>query len=866
MSKLWCYLIFLTWISYLLSTGLLIFIDGFFLNRVARTEHSECTNCSSEGICEAEKIFKKFRDSTVTCLEPRSRVVLLVVDALKYEFLEWHDEEGSSSTYHRNRIPVVHRLLKKYPQNSRLYKFIADPPTTTMQRLKGITTGTLPTFIDVGSNFATESVEEDNLIDGIGKRGVVFMGDDTWTSLFPGKFIRQFPSPSFNVWDLDTVDREVRNRMTFELKKKDWSLLVAHTLGVDHCGHKHGQRHPEMARKLGETNVLIKEISEAIDDDTMMIVIGDHGMTESGDHGGDSPNEVEAGMFVYSKLPLISGFKNEDTKSVNQIDLVPTLASILGIPIPFSNIGTIIIDCLPKRNNKSDDHPWFAAHALWNNVLQTKTYIDAYSKESFLFTDDQLEQLNDMYNIVKKQATQVRDLESFQAFAKSSKSYLKLIRDLCAEIWVQFDAGLMSKGLVLVFCTLFFTYLLVNGVPEERMNKIMDSHFLLFAVGTIVVTSVTIYGLYKAKIIDEYKNTNFFATGAVSMALLVIVVVQSWDSISSTWYNGIRKQKINYLPRGILLLMFCGLFSNSYIVEEDKVLSFLLVTMIALLIYNAIDEDTNIIDYNNDRKIKTGKGLANPRGNKNLLILLGFVACAAIRVSSYFWRCREEQDQEACTNLTGKVGYSKPEGFERLVLTVSLIILALHVTVVRIWLKNCGNLSGFSTSITVVKYCPGVIVVCIGCYWVLQLLPKDAKVKLAVSAQVNALPGIVYFFVILGVLVLYAKPLGVYLMPRRSESINVYEGENIVPRLFDRVKELFYTNKTKEEPEIPVVYGLGTVYSAAFISLSVFITLVWALLLGHNLSLGAFMMFATCTAVLGVVAMERFRNADSVGE
>ena len=31
-----------------------------------------------------------------------------------------------------------------------------------------------------------------------------------------------------------------------------------------------------------------------------MLVFGDHGMTKTGDHGGDSLDEVQAGLFVYS--------------------------------------------------------------------------------------------------------------------------------------------------------------------------------------------------------------------------------------------------------------------------------------------------------------------------------------------------------------------------------------------------------------------------------------------------------------------------------------------------------------------------------------------------------------------------------------
>lgn len=68
---------------------------------------------------------------------------------------------------YENNLPVFHRLLKEQPQNTRLLKLVADAPTTTLQRLKGITTGSLPTFIDIGSNFATAEINEDNIIDQV---------------------------------------------------------------------------------------------------------------------------------------------------------------------------------------------------------------------------------------------------------------------------------------------------------------------------------------------------------------------------------------------------------------------------------------------------------------------------------------------------------------------------------------------------------------------------------------------------------------------------------------------------------------------------------------------------------------------------
>lgn len=87
---------------------------------------------------------------------------------------------------------------------------------------------------------------------------VVFIGDDTWTNLYPNRFTRSYSYYSFDTRDLDTVDIEVVTHLYPELKRNDFSLLVAHFLGVDHCGHRYGPYHSEMSRKLNEMNEVIE--------------------------------------------------------------------------------------------------------------------------------------------------------------------------------------------------------------------------------------------------------------------------------------------------------------------------------------------------------------------------------------------------------------------------------------------------------------------------------------------------------------------------------------------------------------------------------------------------------------------------------
>ncbi|XP_017761013.1 PREDICTED: GPI ethanolamine phosphate transferase 3 [Eufriesea mexicana] len=862
MSKLWNYLIFQGWMSYLMAAGLLIFTSGFLLNRIARPERAECKYCTDSD-CTIEQLLQNPEIAAITCVKRKSRVVLLVVDALRYDFAYWYNDSGSTSSYYRNKLPIIHELLQSQPMNSRLYKFIADPPTTTMQRLKGLTTGSLPTFIDIGSNFASENINEDNLVDQNADKGIVFMGDDTWINLFPGKFKRQFPSPSFNVWDIDSVDKDVRYRIFFEMKKKDWSLLIAHILGIDHCGHKHGANHPEMTRKLNDTNTLIREIIGSLEEDTVLFVVGDHGMTESGDHGGDSNNEIEAAMFVYSMVPLVK--YNSSSNTVNQIDLVPTLASILGTPIPFSNLGSVIIDSVPSstKNGKLENDLWYLLLSMWRNIAQTKRYMNVYSRDSYSFSNEQLQNLENMYNHLFQQIRSITTIDEFESFIINSKNYFKLLKDTCSEVWVQFDSNLMSKGLFLMFSALFFFYLFITGIPENRMSKIFQSSFSQYSILTNLITALIVSFLFFFGIVEEFKNTTLFATGTVSIVLLVLLIAKNWDVISLTWYDYRKIKKLMYVTKVVLFLTICSLFSNSYIIEENNVLSFLIVTLLWLLMFNLKKENTN---ENSERKTKPFLKSQTKSSLKTVIIVTGLVACISIRLSYYFWRCREEQQTRVySTFIIGKTGSITSDNLERILLAITLIILALYITIIRLWLQNCGNLSGFSPSVLVGQYCPVVIGVCMGCYWVLQRLPKFVKAKYALSWQVNTLPNIVYALSLFAIFILYYRPLSIFLLPKKKESINIYHNENIVPRLFEKIKESIYRKKIDVD-QTPVVYGLGTAYSAAFVSLSVFLMLLYSLLLGDILSPSTFLMFICCASVLGLSAIERYKNANSISE
>ena len=75
--------------------------------------------------------------------------------------------------------------------------------------------------------------------------------------------------------------------------------MIAHLIGLDHAGHAFGTKHPKLEEKLLDVEDIVERIIEKMDDDTTLVVFGDHGMTPEGSHGGSSELEMRTVVFAY---------------------------------------------------------------------------------------------------------------------------------------------------------------------------------------------------------------------------------------------------------------------------------------------------------------------------------------------------------------------------------------------------------------------------------------------------------------------------------------------------------------------------------------------------------------------------------------
>ncbi len=306
---------------------------------------------------------KLYRDSCSEAIpHTYDRLVFVLIDALREDFV-YKDS---------SRFSFVNQMLNEDPRHAIGLIAKARAPTVTMPRLKALTAGTPPIFLDLILNFDEGSIAEGKEQVGIcgysgftqdtwirrlkeKSRKIVFYGDDTWIRLFPNCFDEFHGISSFFVQDYTDVDNQVTERAFPKLEEDNWDAMILHYLGIDHIGHIDGAHSKLMGPKQQEMDEIIRKIyrtlqQKDIEDGrkSLIIALGDHGMADNGNHGGSSDPEINtAAIFLSPTLEF--EVSNLNRLVVNQIDIVPTLSGLFGLSIPKANTGIFIKELIPKN-------------------------------------------------------------------------------------------------------------------------------------------------------------------------------------------------------------------------------------------------------------------------------------------------------------------------------------------------------------------------------------------------------------------------------------------------------------------------------------------------------------------------------------
>ncbi|KAJ1967032.1 mannose-ethanolamine phosphotransferase gpi13 [Dispira parvispora] len=871
------------WVIALLISGVYLFSKGFLLTRSTLAETSNCAQLPSYDTSASHS-------PSTTCWHPAryQRALVVVIDALRFDFIlpkgmansstvtDWeflrdpaqydaryleHQVLGRSwpHPYHHGKLPVLERLLYEQPTHSQLYRFMADPPTTTLQRLKGLTTGTLPTFIDMGSNFAGSAISEDNWLHQWFKQlqeqypvtendtlagdqtpPVVFMGDDTWMSLFPdileSPWVTAYPYSSFDVWDLHTLDNGVLDRLgdilpgfpskalkQFEVnsgpprdsqsslptpptllnENPSWRLAIAHLLGVDHCGHRYGPNHPTMASKLGQMDRMLEEIIHIMDNDTLLIVMGDHGMDPKGDHGGDHPLELEAGLFMYSKgTPLVpwgtpSGEPNRHSlarvfaqvdsqvdepslasyvngldrniyRSVTQTDLVPTLSLLLGLPIPYNSLGTIIPEFMfTGQGDVPGINSWtHLLRAAQLNCHQTLRYVDTYTSyyPASALPADQRDQIlerlqradRSMQRLMEGAQKEPSSVESQTWISEAEQAladYLVFSRSILVTFrqrWAQFDDKLMVAGLLVLLAACLA--LSSNIVRVNRMDAfaLAIEHYESLVLGSLLGGIIALVGFVRWSwmplawhtVLDIILGSHDFTLVDLGLTGTCIGSVVGWcigahisrwlepaptakPSVnpSDTTEQGIAQSHwLDWVVVGAVFIGHISIFaSNSFVVFEDHVVRFLIQTLLGYWVFRAFT-------------------IANP-SVRNRVQGYGVLLLLLTRLTSYVTVCREEQAPYCVSTFYASPGSTVSSPFVTTALLAAAVIFP-H------WLSRQANRDNNLHGLAPVWYHFGMrgVLFLAACYWTIDTLEGQAALTVGTTTaptSTSFLPGVI---------------------------------------------------------------------------------------------------------------------------
>ncbi|KAI8143541.1 alkaline-phosphatase-like protein [Fennellomyces sp. T-0311] len=521
-----------------------------------------------------------------------------------------------------------------------------------MPRIKALTTGTVPSFLDAILNIAESDTSSslqhhDNWVlqfKQAGNRTIHFFGDDTWIRLFPNAFTKFDGTTSFYVSDTIEVDLNVTRHIQPAFSEQDWDAIILHYLGLDHVGHLGGPYSPLMKPKQREMDQAVERIYEIVaeqdaervkhDPDargTLIILCGDHGMNELGNHGGSSVGETSAAMVFmsprYESRPTIKKHvTREDVTRIlgfpvlDQVDVVPTLAALFAFPIPKNSLGKVIPDLLHRKTDQWLRALQLNAFQLGHLLGRMVPDLDQY----LLYPNDQhshgIGHIGALYSHAIAQHNKFMMAQDSSTAESTSKAYLEFIHAAQSQL-SSTAKDYKLTDMVTGICLMFISAVVLGyqAIFHSESDPSLWKVNKIFAFGTMVAYVVS---MFASSFIEEehciwyyFTSTTFVLLASRSfkvpnmpinqqtrLALLWIVqlilfrVAIVWDSGIKGWIT--EHIKWHMLALALSTPLVLGLYTiwrsktqgietssgAGYIISICKAVLFLIMTLTSSLV------------------------------------------------------------------------------------------------------------------------------------------------------------------------------------------------------------------------------------------------------------------------------------------
>ncbi len=259
-----------------------------------------------------------------------TQVVLVLVSGLGYD-----DAEALA-------LPVLEQLK----QAGATAAIQSIPPTYSQTAWGSLITGAPPTSNDAPPiNLALSDLhplEIDTLFDRARQANLetALLGAADWERLVPGNlidytFFVDQPGPA--------ADQAIFEAALPLVESHQYNFTMIQFTQVDFAARQSGDTASETYRQAAfRVDSYLAQLSGAMDlNHSALVVLSDHGHIPDGGHGG---NEVEV---IWQPLVMIGETVIPGTYSdVSQLDIAPTIATLLGLSVPNATQGRVLFEML----------------------------------------------------------------------------------------------------------------------------------------------------------------------------------------------------------------------------------------------------------------------------------------------------------------------------------------------------------------------------------------------------------------------------------------------------------------------------------------------------------------------------------------
>lgn len=239
-----------------------------------------------------------------------------------------------------------------------------------------IVSGAWPEISGVTTNWYDGPVQTDTIFRRAQEAGMpaVVIGGGGWEKLY-GPHLTDFiavkgpEDESAPPEEWAEMDAESFRHSTVVLREHREGLILIYFGGTDELAHRFGGTSTQYRDEVRRVDDYIARLAERLDwERDALIITSDHGHVDIGGHGGWEPEVLHVPLVMVGK-----GIRQGAYPERLQADIAPTLAALLGLPIPVHAQGRPLMEAL--------DAPAETKGRIGLNAgLQLVGFYDAYAQ------------------------------------------------------------------------------------------------------------------------------------------------------------------------------------------------------------------------------------------------------------------------------------------------------------------------------------------------------------------------------------------------------------------------------------------------------------------------------------------------------